>query len=76
MASSVVIVTGASKYASWSLHVDNADVTAYRGIGLAVATALLADSQRVVSYARSLTPELEALKAKHAEDFLVIQGDV
>ncbi|KZW01580.1 NAD(P)-binding protein [Exidia glandulosa HHB12029] len=49
---------------------------ASKGIGLAVATALLAQSHNVASYARTVTPELQALQDQYPQHLLTISGDV
>ncbi|EJD50547.1 NAD(P)-binding protein [Auricularia subglabra TFB-10046 SS5] len=49
---------------------------ASRGIGLAIATALLSQGQRITTFSRSLTPELKALGERYKDSALIIQGDV
>jgi len=60
MSTPQVIVTGASK-----------------GIGLATAEVLLeVYHAKVVTISRSMTPELEALKAKYGDNLITVMGDI
>ncbi|KAH7099165.1 NAD(P)-binding protein [Auriculariales sp. MPI-PUGE-AT-0066] len=47
-----------------------------RGIGLGVTEVLLQQGQQVVSFSRSLTPELSSLQESHPGKLFVLQGDL
>ena len=74
----VVLVTGASRFALYHLHVFTDLIsTITRGIGLAVATSLLVTFNAiVVAIQRTRTPELLDLLKKHPSTLLLIDGDV
>jgi 3-oxoacyl-[acyl-carrier protein] reductase len=47
-----------------------------RGLGLAIARSLLEADYRVATFSRKSTPEIEALREKHADRLIYVPGDM